>query len=665
MSTDDAAGWVEANQQGLARALDAVRADVEAVAIRPDGGDGRRQPADDAADAADGADPVDGADAADGAVDALDALCAGFGLTAFERRVLLLCAGVELDARFGAACAAAHGDPTRTYPTWGLALAALPGAHWSALAPSAPLRRWRLVELGGAGPLTATALRIDERVLHHLVGVTHLDDRLVGLAEPVRCGRDLLPSEEVVAEEVADLWATPEDGMPLPVVQLCGTDPAVAVDVAAAALARLGLDLLAVPARRLSSEPRELETVVRLLEREATLGGYAVLLDHTDVETPDPARETALAQFVAGIGVPLLTAAPHRLDVSRRRSVVVAIPPLRPDEQRESWHRALGDSVDAGTIDRLVARFDLGPWAIRDACGQAGAGGNGLPAALWAACRAGSRTGLDALATLVEPRATWDDLVVPAPQRALLEQIAAHVDHRHTVFDRWGLGRFGARGLGTSVLFTGASGTGKTLAAEVLARELGLDLYRVDLSRVVSKYIGETEKNLRRVFDTADRGSAVLLFDEADALFGRRSEVKDSHDRYANIEVGYLLQRMEAYRGLAVLTTNLRDALDPAFLRRLRFVVHFPFPDTALRAAMWSRAFPPETPTEDLDTAKLAGLDVTGGTIRAIAVNAAFLAATGDEAVSMPHVLRAARAEYAKLDKVLAAPLVADWVSVR
>jgi SpoVK/Ycf46/Vps4 family AAA+-type ATPase len=195
----------------------------------------------------------------------------------------------------------------------------------------------------------------------------------------------------------------------------------------------------------------------------------------------------------------------------------------------------------------------------------------------------------------------------------------------------------------------------------VLANELSLDLYRIDLSQVVSKYIGETEKNLRRVFDAAEEGGAILLFDEADALFGKRSEVKDSHDRYANIEVSYLLQRMEDYRGLAILTTNMKSALDTAFLRRIRFIVQFPFPDAAQRAEIWRRIFPRETPTEGLDMNRLARLNVTGGNIRNIALNAAFLAADAGEPVRMCHLLRAARSEYAKLEKPLTESEIGGW----
>jgi SpoVK/Ycf46/Vps4 family AAA+-type ATPase len=199
------------------------------------------------------------------------------------------------------------------------------------------------------------------------------------------------------------------------------------------------------------------------------------------------------------------------------------------------------------------------------------------------------------------------------------------------------------------------------MAAEVLARELRLDLYRIDLSSVVSKYIGETEKNLRRVFDAAEESATILLFDEADALFGKRTEIRDSHDRYANIEVSYLLQRMEAYRGLAILTTNVRSALDTAFLRRLRFVVEFPFPGAAEREEIWRRIFPDETPTSGLDAARLAQLNVAGGNVRNIALSAAFHAAEAEAPVGMPDLLRAARGEYTKLERTLTATETGGW----
>uniref|UniRef100_UPI0025B9E378 ATP-binding protein n=1 Tax=Achromobacter sp. UBA5777 TaxID=1945913 RepID=UPI0025B9E378 len=307
--------------------------------------------------------------------------------------------------------------------------------------------------------------------------------------------------------------------------------------------------------------------------------------------------------------------------------------------------------LDSRTLQRTAA-------ALAPALQETGAD----PAALlWQGCAQASRSKLDGLAQRLTPAAGWDDLVLPEPQRAVLRQIAAHLRQRYRVYQDWGFAAAQSRGLGLATLFTGESGTGKTLAAEVLARETGLDLYRIDLSAVVSKYIGETEKNLRRLFEAAEDGGAILLFDEADALFGKRSEVKDSHDRYANIEISYLLQRMESYRGLAVLTTNLKSNLDSAFLRRLRFVVQFPFPDLDQRARIWRGVFPAATPTRDLDPRQLARLNLTGGSIRNVALNAAFLAADAGSEVTMAHVLQAAHAEAAKRERPLADAETRGW----
>jgi SpoVK/Ycf46/Vps4 family AAA+-type ATPase len=307
-------------------------------------------------------------------------------------------------------------------------------------------------------------------------------------------------------------------------------------------------------------------------------------------------------------------------------------------------------------MELLATQFDLSAANIRAAAAQAAS-----PEDLWDSCRSQARPRLDDLAQRIETRAGWSELVLPTPQMATLREISAHVRRRAQVYETWGFAEKCMRGLGISALFAGASGTGKTLAAEVLANELRLDLYKIDLSHVVSKYIGETEKNLRRVFDAAEEGGAILLFDEADALFGKRSEVKDSRDRYANIEVSYLLQRMEAYRGLAILTTNMKDAIDPAFLRRIRFLVQFPFPDMAERIEIWRRMFPERTPVDGLDVSRLAKLHVAGGNIRNIALNAAFLAADSGEPVRMSHVLRAARTEYAKIEKPLTPAEIGGW----
>ena len=644
--------WAEANQRRLMAALDGVRRALERHTA-PEEGRGEA-----------GAEPAPEPSGAD----TLDFLCQAFGLSPFERSVLLLCAGMELESSFGARCATAQGDPRRPYPTFSLALAALPGAHWSALSPAAPLRRWRLIEVGAGDLLTQSPLRIDEPVLHYLAGVPHLDERLRGIVEPVPAPPELPPSHEQTARRIAGIWASAPQGVEWPAIQLAGEAPAVKRPVAARACAAMGLGLQALRAADVPPGADEREAFLRLWGREAVLSRKALLLDAEELEGPERARVLALLERIPG---PVLVAVREPMAGLRRPEVRLDVWRPSPDEQRTLWNTLLGRRSSAlnGQVESLVAHFSMSADSIRSACVQAigeissgAAPGEALGELVWDACRAQARSRLDDLAQRIEPSAGWEDLVLPEPQRQLLAQIAGQVRQRRRVYDVWGFGGAGIRGLGISALFAGPSGTGKTMAAEVLARELRLDLYRIDLSQVVSKYIGETEKNLRRVFDAAEGGGSILLFDEADALFGKRSEVKDSHDRYANIEVSYLLQRMEGYRGLAILTTNMKSALDPAFLRRLRFVVSFPFPDAAQREEIWRRVFPSRAPTEGLDVVRLARLNVTGGNIRNIALHAAFLAAETGDLVRMAHVLRAARGEYAKLEKTLTEAEIGGWI---
>jgi SpoVK/Ycf46/Vps4 family AAA+-type ATPase len=282
--------------------------------------------------------------------------------------------------------------------------------------------------------------------------------------------------------------------------------------------------------------------------------------------------------------------------------------------------------------------------------------------ALRNSCRNIARPEMSGLATQIIPKAALNDLVLPDIQRQLLDTIAIRVEQRSKVYEDWGFETKSSRGLGITALFAGESGTGKTMAAEALANNLDLDLFKIDLSTVVSKYIGETEKNLRRVFDAAESGGAILFFDEADALFGKRSEVKDSHDRYANIEVGYLLQKMEEYRGLAILATNMKNALDPAFIRRIAFIVKYPFPDEKSRAEIWKRIFPKSVPIDkNLDFGRLAKLNITGGNIQNIALNASFIAAEEGTEVGMRHLKEAAKMEYDKLERPLTHAEIHGW----
>ena len=626
--------WLEANQQGLAAELARV-----ASAIR-----GTEAP-----------------EAPPSPAGALDRLCRTFGLSAFERDVLLLCAGVELDSAFA---------ETVGQPTVALALARLPQAHWAALSPGAPLRHWRLIEAHSAGSLIKAVLRIDERIVHYLLGLQELDARLAGMLTPVTGEDSLAPSHDRLAERIALAWRSIGDAAQLPVVQLTGASRPDKRAVAAAACARLGLRLYALPASDLPPSAAELGSFLRLWEREAALLRAALLLDVDEADGERAAARKLAERARCGI----LLSTRGGWGESSRATVTVGVEKPTADEQRALWRQVLAADGAApnGSVDALSAQFDLSARTIRRSADGHGAAAPREPLAsdrkaaaryLWRAARELSRGSLDDLAQRIEPAATWDDIVLPPAQRQTLREMAAQVRHRTTVYEAWGLGRKSRRGLGISALFAGASGTGKTMAAEVLASDLELDLYRIDLSQLVSKYIGETEKNVRRVFDAAEGGGAILLFDEADALFGKRSEVKDSHDRYANIEVSYLLQRMETYRGLAILTSNMKHALDPAFVRRIRFIVAFPFPDATQRTEIWRQVFPSAVPTSGLRFDQLARLTMPGGYIRNIAVNAAFLAADAAEAVQMKHLLRATRTECAKLEKPLSEAEVAGWVT--
>lgn len=638
--------WPEANQRYLIAMLAVVRLALEHHAgEEPQNLDALEQ-------------ELREAEAALPAPSALDSLCAIFGLSSFERDVLLLVAGPELDAGFASLCAAAQGNPERTYPTFGLALATLPEAHWSALAADASLRHWRLVEVGDGNVLTAAPLAIDERILCFLTGVYQLDERLAGLVMPIEEVGDAPASHLALAAQLTEIWSQAESPEECPLFQLCGVDQASKRALVAAACAEDGLQAFRLNAGDIPSSAAERESLARLWEREAALGGGVLVIEHRDDAPAESLRP--LTSMVERLTGRLVLASREPLGIQRFNTLRFDVEKPAPPEQVSLWHDELGDAAAGmnGEVAAVAAQFQLGLQGIRAAGAQVRANlahnnGHSSEHLLWDACRVQSRPRLDDLAQRIEPAARWDDLVLPESQKQALREIAIHVQQRPRVYGTWGFAARGSRGLGISALFAGESGTGKTMAAEVLANELRLDLYRIDLAAVVSKYIGETEKNLRRIFDVAEDGGAILLFDEADALFGKRSQVKDSHDRYANIEVSYLLQRMESYRGLAILTTNLRKSLDKAFLRRLRFIVNFPFPDESQRAEIWRRIFPPETPTEALDAMLLARLTLTGGNIRNIAMNAAFLAANADKPVRHEHLVSAARSEYAKLEKTL------------
>ena len=624
------------------RALDTPPAAAPAVVEMP-------------AAATDAASPPAGAAAADDKyTPALAVLAERLGLSAFERDVLLLCIGMELDTRFPALCAQAQHDPSRPYPTFALAFAVLDAPSWDALSPQRPLRYWRLLEIHqpGAQPLIGAALAADERVVNFVKGMNYLDDRLSPLLTALSPAA-LPPSQQAVADRLLDNLHHVPPGEPLPLLQLLGSDSVSKQAIAQTVAAAFGAQAYRLSAELLPAAVAEQETLLRLWQRESQLLPLALYLDAAEVERGD-ATATLVKRFLARADG--LTFVDAREPWTGAATQALGVDVAKPSavEQRALWQRLLGGA--AGTQpQQLAGHFDFNLGRIEQIAHGALAAVEDKPAALaatlWQGALAHIRPALDRLAQRIEPKAGWDDLKLPDSEKNLLHQIADQVAQRSTVYDDWGFRARMNRGLSISALFTGESGTGKTMAAEVLARELDLSLYRIDLSAVVSKYIGETEKNLRKLFDAAEDGGAILFFDEADALFGKRSEVKDSHDRYANIEVNYLLQRLESYRGLAILATNMKGALDAAFLRRLRFVIHFPFPGATERRAIWASVFPPQAAVGALDLERLARFALTGGSIQGIALNAAFMAAQAGVDIGMPLLLDAVRAEYRKLDK--------------
>lgn len=588
-----------------------------------------------------------------------------FGLSRFELEVLLLCAAMELDTRTSALCARAQDESNRCYPTFALAMTLFDQPAWDVLSPERPLRYWRLIEINPSAvqPLMVSPIRTDERIVNYIKGLNYLDDRLSPLLVPfdVPAGQTDLPlsQQKAVNSVVQHLQRSMNHGPP-PVTHLVGLDTISKQLVALHAASALGLHLNRLPAELLPTQAAELEVLARLWQREGFLLPIAVYLDAHEPESaakPEGGNQPAalpLNRFLARTrGIFFLSTREIRSELGPINTVVEVKKPT-PAEQQAEWADSLkDDATDSPAL--LASQFNLNVSTIRQIVNKVSdePGNNGsIPhEQLWDACLVSTGPKLDLLAQKLEPKATWEDIVLPQETMDLLLRIADQVNQRSKVYDTWGFRKKMNRGLGINALFTGDSGTGKTMAAEVIANHLCLNLYRIDLSGVVSKYIGETEKNLRRLFDAAEDGGAILFFDEADALFGKRSEVKDSHDRYANIEINYLLQRMEAYNGLAILATNMKSALDEAFVRRLRFIVNFPFPGLKERKMILEKAFPSEMPKADLDYDRLARLNLSGGSIHNIAINAAFMAAQKCVPVSMPLFLSAARAEFRKMER--------------
>jgi ATP-dependent 26S proteasome regulatory subunit len=567
----------------------------------------------------------------------LDALASAFALAPFERDVLLLCFAPEVDATFELLFAYVHDDVTRRYASVHLAVSLFGGPR-AAFAANAPLRRWALLHVDPpphpGTPQSLRPLRLDPRITDFLHGVNRLDESVSEVLRPLERG-PLESAHAALALSLANETA----------VNLIGPAQAGKETLAHAIAEAGGRTVCWLDPRRLPPLGPERTALFRALERDARLMRFAYFVQTPEREGPDSNTETAMQDVIELLDAPLIVDTRDAWLGARTLAVARVARPGRA-AQCILWKTALGE--DAPVIDDLVEQFDFSPEMIARAAAVSSSAGT-----LWEICQQQVSWRVDDLAQRVSTRQKWEDLVLGAEATEQLREVVAQVAQRARVYERWGFASRLTRGRGITALFAGPSGTGKTMAAEIIAGELGLELYRIDLAGVVSKYIGESEKNLRRVFDAAEQSGAILFFDEADALFGKRTEVKDSHDLYANIQVNYLLQRMEDYRGLAILATNRKVALDRAFLRRLRFAIDFPFPDRVARERIWRGAFPAEVPVEALDYAFLSGMEISGGNIRNIALGAAFLAAADGGVVDERHLVHAARREYSKIQKLV------------
>jgi hypothetical protein len=602
----------------------------------------------------------------------IEKLAKAFGLSPFERDLLLLAASPEIDTGMPGLIADAQGDPGKRFPTFGLGMALFADPSWDALSPERPLRAHRLLEVhqSGAASLLAAPLRIDERIAAYIKGLNYLDERLASLITLLEPMGELAPSQEAVAATLAGWLTSPEShGL----VQLTGIHRPSKVDVARRAATLANRQLFAIHADALPTSADDLATFVRLWSREARLQSLLLLVQ--GIEGPEPAvsedgRTSAPARWPRVLG---RLSGPVLLDVRQAQPdldlapVLTASPPTDA-ERRARWKQGLTiDAVEPtdASITRLAGEYKTSLSQIDDFARRATmlAGDSTREvsdrvttavAHAWNESVHHAGAALSAVTRWIGPRATIDDVRLPASEKAQLARLIRHARQRAVVAADFGFSDRSERGLGLTALFHGESGTGKTLAAEAVAHALGLGLAVVDMATVKSKYIGETEKNLRRIFDAAEAGGAVLCFDEADTFFGRRSEVKDSHDRYANIEINYLLMRMERFSGVAILATNQKHALDPAFMRRLRFVIGFPFPGQAERTEIWQTVFPVQTPLDVLDFDRLGRFPMTGGSIFSAAIAAAHAAAADESHVTMSHLLEAIRWEFRKLERPIA-----------
>lgn len=592
-------------------------------------------------------------------VPSVSALVELFELTPLETVVVTSLAGREINAAFAIALSERSEElGTGGSPNFAFFEAWLGSDTPSWMTSMGRLRYWQLVDLHPMGkdlPLALTPLQLDPRILNFLLNLPTIDERLSKYVAPVEA--DIVvhtPSQKETAGSILKrLQQDAERGEVHPVV-LAGEDFDVSRALAGSVASALGMQLFELRTTRLPVDPEHRGALARLWRREERLQ-RALLFAVQPHEDRDEAA--SYSDFSSAV---IMANYPEAVNEERRaiRYVVKA-----PDfaERKALLSEFLAEFNLGEDIDSVAAQFCLSASQIKAASDAAIAEyradqQTNLYRALWRACRSAAEPKLGSLVQRIETIATWSDLILPDEPMGLLRSLPSQVANRPVVYEQMKMGGNTKRGQNISALFAGPSGTGKTTAAEIIAQELDLDLLQVDISSVVSKYHGETEEHLRETFDEADRGAGVLLFDEADSLFGHRAEIKDSRDRASNREISYLLQRLDAYRGLVILTTNYPENLDQAIFRRISFRIDFPFPSMHQRLLLWRAMLPEEYLGGSVNLESLARLSVTGGYIRNMAKNSAFFALQdGSKKITPKHLLRAVRAEYAKMDKPLPA----------
>jgi hypothetical protein len=593
----------------------------------------------------------------------LQSLAQAFGLDEFEKDTLLLCLAPAFDLRYEKIYGYLQDDVTRKRPGINLVLNLLcpagPGRllALSHFAADTPLFKHRLLERfsepgQNRSPLLSQSLLIDETIVHWLLGRYQPGDEI---APYIKLDLVQLPQTEL---------SNPEEDLAYqnPIFIFSGPDQLAQQIAAQEIAARFGQHLLTLNLAGIPKDELSLPQAIRAALRDARLTRSLLLVQGWDAGLID--IETGLLPELAEHPGPVILAGQSTwrpVGLPSTRTLRWRDFPIPDYAHRQTLWKQYLEQAHLSTsfeLSRVAGQFNLTREQIRDAvllaANQVAQRGTALDEDdLMSAARTASSSRLSSLAQKIPARYRWDDIVLPPDQTALLQEIVATVRGRSRVLEEWGLGRKLASSYGVSMLFAGPPGTGKTMSAQIIAAELGLDLYKIDLSTIISKYIGETEKNLERIFSEAESSNAILFFDEADALFGKRSEVRDSHDRYANVEISYLLQRMEAYNGVTILATNLRANLDEAFTRRLQFAVDFPFPEEADRLRIWEGLIPPQMPRADLDLPFLARrYKLAGGNIRNIILSAAYLASANGGMVTMEHLLHGTRRELQKMGRL-------------